>query len=418
MIRIEIVTIGGEILSGRTSDTNFAFLARGLAAHGLACRWHTSVPDDRDALIESLEAALARADVVITTGGLGATPDDITRKSLATVLKRQLVLREDVLHAIEERFARMGRTVPANMQAQALIPLGAELIPNPVGVAPGLKIVAGDNHILFALPGVPYEMEAIAARSVLPMIASLDPETRLAERTLRTAGVSEMRLAEIVAPMVPREVGVAYLPHLGTVDLRFSLAGRPAEAQDALDRIVAPIRERIADAIYAEGTTDLQGALGNELVSRGWTMATAESLTGGRVGGRIVSVSGSSRYYLGGIVAYGNRAKVTLLGVPEAWIREHGAVSEPVARAMAHGARERLGAHVAISTTGVAGPTGGTEEKPVGLVWFGVETPTGSAAIRRQLPGDREQVIERTVLIACDLARRAICGFRIEERQA
>lgn len=416
MIRIEIVTIGGEILSGRTRDTNFTFLARGLGSHGLACRWHTSVPDDRDTLIEALKTALERADVVITTGGLGATPDDITRKALATVLKKQLVLREDVMQAIEDRFARMGRTPPANMQAQALVPLGAELLPNPVGIAPGLRIVVEGGRLIIALPGVPQEMEAIAAQSVLPMVSALDPETRLVERVLRTAGVSEMKLAEIVAPAVPRGVDVAYLPRLGIVDLRFSLAGRPANAQAALDRAVEPIRARLGDVIYAEGTTEIEEALGEGLLSRGWSIATAESLTGGRLGGKIVSVPGSSRYFLGGIVAYGNRAKISLLGVPEAWLREYGAVSEPVARAMAHGARERFGAHVAVSTTGIAGPTGATAEKPVGLVWFGVETPTGAATVRRQLPGGRDQVIERSVLIACDLARRAACGLPIEGR--
>jgi len=413
MIRIEIVTIGGEILSGRTRDTNFAFLARGLSQLGLVCRWHTSVPDDRDALIETFEVALGRADVVITTGGLGATPDDITRKALATVLKRQLVLREDVMTVIEERFARMGRTPPPNMQAQALVPLGAELIENPIGIAPGLKFETADRRFLYALPGVPYEMEAIAARFVLPQIAALEPEARVSERTLRTIGVPENKLAETVAPMVPPDISVAYLPHLGTVDLRFSIAGRPTEAKDLLDRVIEPIRARLADAVYAEGTTELEEVLGRELVARKLSIATAESLTGGRVGGRIVRAPGASQYFLGGLVAYSNRAKVVLLGVPEAWIRERGAVSESVARAMAHGARERFGSDVAIATSGVAGPTGGSAEKPVGLVWFGVEGPAGEAAVQRRLPGDREQVIERTMLIALDLARRSVCGLPI-----
>jgi nicotinamide-nucleotide amidase len=413
MIRIEIITIGGEILSGRTRDTNFAFLARGLSSHGLECRWHTSVPDDRDALTDALDTSLARADVVITTGGLGATPDDITRKALATVLKRQLVLREDVLQAIEDRFARMGRTPPPNMQAQALVPLGAELIENPVGIAPGLRFSIGEGRFLYALPGVPYEMEAIAARFVLPQIAALYPESKIVERTLRTIGIPENKLAEIIVPMIPAEVGVAYLPHLGTVDLRFSLAGRPVEAKGYLDRIVAPIQARLKDAVYADGAADLEEVLGRELSGRARSIAVAESLTGGRIASRIARVAGASRYFMGGIVAYSNAAKVSILGVPDGWIREHGAVSEPVARAMAHGARDRFETDVAIATTGVAGPTGGSAEKPVGLVWFGVSSAMGTIAIKRQLPGDREQVIERTVLIALDIARRVVTGLPI-----
>lgn len=414
MIWIEIVTIGGEILSGRTADTNFSFLARGLLTHGLTCRWHTSVPDEREPLAEALENALSRADVVITTGGLGATPDDITRKLLATVLKRQLILREDLLAAIQERYERLGRKAPANLQAQALIPFGADLIENHIGLAPGLRLRTPDNRVLYALPGVPPEMERMAERFVLPEIASLAPSVRRHERVLRTIGVPETVLAEVLSPLLPPEVRVAYLPHLGMVELRIYAEGEARDVQPNLDRLVATVKGRLGPAVYGEGEAMIEEALGTALVARGWRVAVAESLTGGAVGAKITRVPGASRYFLGDLVAYDNEAKIHLLGVSDGLLRDHGAVSAPVAEAMAYGARERLGAEVAVSTTGVAGPDGGSPEKPVGLVFLGLAWPGGRTAIRRQMPGDRLMVIERTANVALDLVRRIAAGLQLE----
>lgn len=414
MIWIEILTIGGEILSGRTADTNFAFLARGLLAHGLVCRWHTTVPDEREPLAEALEAALSRADVVITTGGLGATPDDITRKLLATVLKRQLILREDLLSVIIERYERLGRKAPANLQAQALVPFGADLIENQIGLAPGLRLRTPDNRVLYALPGVPPEMERMAEQFVLPEIASLAPPVRQHERVIRTAGIPETILAEMIAPLIPPEVRVAYLPHLGTLELRFSVEGDERTARPVLESVVAMLRSRIGPAIYAEGEIALEEVLGSALLARGWKIAVAESLTGGAIGARVVRVAGASRYYLGAIVAYDNAAKTNFLGVPEGWIRDHGTVSAQVAEAMANGVCEKFGADVGVSTTGVAGPGGGTPEKPVGLVYVGLAWPGARTSVRRQMPGDRSMVIERSVNTALDLARRVAAGQSID----
>lgn len=414
MIWIEVVTIGGEILSGRTTDTNFAFIARGLLAHGLTCRWHTSVPDEREPLAEALQNALARADVVITTGGLGATPDDITRKLLATVLKRQLILREDLLSAIQERYAKLGRRPPPNMQAQALVPFGADLIENQIGIAPGLRLRSPDGHILYALPGVPPEMERMAERFVLPEIASLAPSVRRHERVVRTIGIPEMHLSEILSSMLPPDAQVSYLPHLGTVELRLSVEAEEREARPVLDQIVSMLRSRIGHAIYSEGETTLEEAMGTALLSRGWKLAVAESLTGGAVGARIVRVPGASRYYLGDIVAYDNEAKIDLLGVPEGWIRDHGAVSAQVAEAMANGVRERFVADVGVSTTGVAGPDGGTPEKPVGLVFLGLAWPGARTTVRKQMMGERSMVIERSANVALDLVRRVASGVSLE----
>ena len=414
MIWIEVVTIGGEILSGRTADTNFAFLARGLLSHGLSCRWHTSVPDEREPLAEALENALARADVVITTGGLGATPDDITRKLLATVLKRQLILREDLLSAIQNRYARLGRKPPPNVQAQALVPFGADLIENEIGIAPGLRLRTPDGHLLYALPGVPPEMERMAERFVLPEIASLAPKIRRHERVVRTIGIPEMHLSEMLSPLLPPGAQVAYLPHLGTVELRLSMEADEREARSVLDRIVVMLKSRIGHAIYAEGDTTLEEVMGMALLARGWKLAVAESLTGGAVGARIVSVPGASRYYLGDVVAYDNEAKINLLGVPEGWIRDHGAVSAQVAEAMANGVREKFGADVGVSTTGVAGPDGGTPEKPVGLVFLGLAWPGARTTVRKQMMGSRSMVIERSANVALDLVRRVASGVSLE----
>lgn len=294
MIWIEIVTIGGEILSGRTQDTNFAFLARGLAARGLACQWHTTVPDDREALTEALVGALTRADVVITTGGLGPTPDDITRKVIAAVLKRQLVLREDVVRALEARFARLNRPTPPNLQAQALVPLGADLIENTLGTAPGLRLRTEDGRFLYALPGVPFEMERMAEQFLLPEIASLAPSSRRHLRVLRTIGIVESVLAEMLDPLVPREVQVAFLPRLGSVDLNFTAEAEARNAEAVLERVTAAAKEKIGPAVYAEGTEDLEGVVGRECALRGWKLAVAESLTGGALAAQIVRVPGAS----------------------------------------------------------------------------------------------------------------------------
>lgn len=414
MIGIEIVTIGREILTGRTTDTNFAFLARGLRARGLPCSWRTSVPDEREMMLQALEIALQRAEVVITTGGLGGTSDDITRKILATVLKRQLILREDLLATMRERFSRVGRPAPANLEAQALIPFGAELIPNEVGLAPGLRLRAGERRVLYALPGVPAEMEAMAERAVLPEIASMAPAALFVERSLRTCGIPETVLAEKIEPLLPPGVRVAYLPHAGTVELRVSAEGDPAEVEPYLDRLTAVAKERIGPAVYCEGEITLEEAVGRSLLARSWRLAVAESLTGGGVGARLVRVPGASRYFLGDVVAYDNAAKVRLLGVPESTLAEHGAVSARAAEAMAAGVRERLGAEIGVSTTGIAGPEGGSAGKPVGLVYFGLSWEGAQTSLRRMMPGSRELVIERSILTALDLVRRVASGVAIE----
>jgi nicotinamide-nucleotide amidase len=371
------------------------------------------VPDDRETLTAALETALRRAHVVVTTGGLGPTSDDITRKILASVLKRQLILREDLLAALTERYRRLGRNPPPTLQSQALIPFGADLIDNALGSAPGLRLRVDQERVLYALPGVPHEMERMAERFVLPDIAGIAPARRLRERILRTVGVPENRLEEIVAPLAPREVGLAYLPHLGRVDLRFTAEGREEEADALLEETVGRARSALGSCVYAEGSEELEEAVGRLLLGRGWQLAVSESLTGGAVGSRVVAVPGASRYFLGDIVAYDNAAKIAVLGVPAAWIRDHGAVSAPVAEAMAHGARERFGADVAVSTTGIAGPDGGTTEKPVGLVYLGIAWPGGRVALRHQFPGQRAQVIERSVTGALDLVRRAVSGHPI-----
>lgn len=415
MIWVEIVTIGGEILKARTEDTNFAFLARGLRSRGIPLRWHTTVADERESLTAAIEGAIARADVVIATGGLGNTPDDVTRKILATVLKRNLILREDLLETLAAKYRAMGRTPPVNLQAQALIPFGSDLIDNEVGMAPGLRLRSADGKMVYALPGVPFEMERMAERFVLPEVAKLAGNAQSMERVLRTAGVGETVLADLLSREIPPEVQVAYLPHVGTVELRFGMEGDPRDVAPFLDRVVAVAKARLGPCVYAEGERTLEEIAGAALLSRGWKLGIAESLSGGGIGARVVSVPGSSRYFLGDIVAYANDVKIGLLSVPEGWIRDHGAVSAPVAEAMASGVRDRLGADVGIATTGIAGPDGGTTEKPVGLAYVGMVWPGGMVTVRRQFPGGRAQVIERTANLALDLVRRAALGLPVEQ---
>lgn len=386
-MKIEILTIGGEILTGRTDDTNFRFLARRLTELGAPPLWHTTVPDVRELLTEALAAAIGRADTVIMTGGLGGTPDDITRRVLSQVLRRRLILREETLREVEELYRRRGRSAPPAAQAMALIPQGAQLIPNPVGLAPGLMLSTDAGQLIVALPGVPEEMCAQMEQFVLPLL-----EQRLSgvggwEQVLRIGGVAESVLAVWIGSDHPPGMDVAYLPNRLGVDLRLvRRAGAPV-ARPEYDTWVSGIRRMLGARVFGTDDISLEEAIGQLLVHRGLKVSVAESVTGGGVGAALTRVSGSSRYFLGGVVAYDNGVKHDLLGVSRGVLMSHGAVSGQTAEAMALGVRRRIGAHVAVSTTGIAGPTGGTSDKPVGLLYIGVSTPQGEAHVRRLVSG-------------------------------
>ena len=414
-MQIEIITIGNEVLSGRTMDTNFAFLARALEAVSVQVGWHTTVGDQGERIGLALRAALDRADAVVATGGLGPTPDDMTRKAVSTVLGRPLQLDERVREHILERVRRAGRKLSPVVESLALIPLGAEAWPNPLGTAPGILILYRGKPVIL-LPGVPAEMEVLATAFVVPYLR--DRTGRLVETfTLRTAGAYETWLQQKIgaAPQEWPGATLAYLPSYFGVDLRVTVTGADAEQVRAITgRAYDELKVLVASAIYGEGEEGLEAVVGAALLGRQWKLAVAESCTGGLLAKRLTDTPGASRYFERGFVTYSNAAKVALLGVSEATLEQHGAVSEPVAREMAHGARERSGVEAAVAITGVAGPDGGTAAKPVGTVFVAVESPEGAAARRYHLPGTRRTVRERSSQMALDLLRRHLTGLPLD----
>ncbi len=407
-MQAEVVTVGSELLQGLITNRNLDLIARHLALIGVPVVFHTTVGDDSERMAEAFRAAVHRARVVVITGGLGPTPDDITRKTIATVFRRRLVLDETVLEQIRARFRSRGVEMPAINEAQALIPHGARVIENPRGTAPGLHFTHQEAEV-FVLPGVSAEAEEMMTHYVIPSLRARPDATHLARRIVRTIGLSESVLAERLLGFEAEEpdVRLAYLPQTTGVALCLT-ASSPDETWLAalLDRCEARLRQRAGAHVYGGEFDTLSSVVGRLLAARRLTIATAESLSGGSVGAAITSTPGSSAYYLGGLVAYADRAKEALLGVSAETLRLHGAVSAGTAEAMAAGARSRLEADLAVSTTGIAGPDGGSAEKPVGLVYIGLAAEGSVRSERHRFPGTREEVVARTASFALDLVRR------------
>jgi nicotinamide-nucleotide amidase len=409
----EGITIGNEILSGRTVDTNFAFLARTLEASGARMGQHQTVPDTVEAIGAALQQALGRARLVVLTGGLGPTPDDLTRKAIAQALNRPLSLDPRILEQLRARWEqRGGRTpMPANNEQQALVPRGAETIANPVGSAPGLYLDVNGVG-LFVLPGVPLEMETMCRAAIVPWVK--ERAGRAVEYvTVRTVGIWESVLAERIADLAGLLPGhaIAYLPSFGSVDVRVTLPAGVADTDAARAEVRSLLLERLGGYVYAEGDDTLESTVGSLLASRGLWLSVAESCTGGLLAGRITSVPGSSGWFERGVVVYSNESKTELAGVPAELIEQHGAVSEPVARALARGIAERSGTAVGLGVTGIAGPAGGTSDKPVGTVHVAAFAPEGEAHRLLRLSGSRSIIRERSTMAALDVLRRLLLGL-------
>jgi nicotinamide-nucleotide amidase len=376
---------------------------------------HVSVPDDPDRIGEAVADAVLRADVVLVTGGLGPTPDDCTREGVARGLGLGLRLREDLREALEGRYRSYGnRSMPPINLVQITLPEGAEAVPNPLGTAPGFRLQHG-RAVLFAVPGIPREMHGMLADTILPWLAANRPVTALAARILRTMGIGESDLVTRFASVFEGLSGVevAFYPQQPGVNIKLTARGSGPDATDpALDAAERALRDALGSLIYGTGKDTLPGVVGELLAARGWTLAVAESYTGGALAAAVVSAPGASRYFDRGVVAYADRAKTELLGVPAGLLQRHGAVSEPVARAMAEGLRERSGADVTVATTGVAGPEGGTAEKPVGLVFTAVAAPDGVRAWRSTHPGARDLVVARGVATDLNRLRLVLLGER------
>lgn len=415
-MRVELITIGDELLLGFVVDTNAAHMARVLADAGIAVVRRGTVPDDPAAIIGAVGEALDRTGAVITTGGLGPTSDDLTIPSIAELFGRPLALDDAILAGIEERFRALGYRggMPPGNRQQAMLPEGARILPNHHGSAPGVLLEDERGRWVATLPGVPREMRAMLADTLLPLLreriaAAGEAPTVVRSRTLRTTGIGESALAERLGDLTRAVDGlpVAYNPKWQGTDVRLTVTGlAPDDADARLGAAVRRLLERCGEYVYGEDDADLAAVVLEAARRRRWHLATAESCTGGLLGARITAIPGSSDVYLGGIVAYDDAVKTRELGVPDAMLRTHGAVSEAVARAMAEGVAARFGAEIGIGITGVAGPGGGTPEKPVGLVWIAVTVDGATRAVGRTYVGDREEVRLRATQAALDMVRR------------
>ena len=399
----EVIAIGDEILSGHTRDTNFAVIAARLGDVGIQIAQHTVVPDEREALGRELTQALERASIVILTGGLGATPDDLTRRVMASALGRKLIFREGLLGQLREKYASRGVTMSPAHEAMALVPAGAQPLENRLGMAPGL-LLRTERSVLFALPGVPAEMECMLTELVIPLLQREGITSHASREVLRTVGVSEMTLAQTIRPLIGKGVQVAYLPGPRRVDLR--LWTPPGEANNrVLGETVEAVASRLGPIVYGRGDSTLEETVVELARRRRRTIGLGESLTGGRIGAALTQVAGSSQVFHGGVVSYSNRAKVDLLGVAPATLDAYGAVSASTAEEMASGARRRLHADIGLSATGIAGPSGGSPQKPVGLVHFGLSDAQQTRSLATRLGGSREMILEACVTLALNMLR-------------
>jgi len=415
---VELITIGDELLLGFTIDTNAAHLARELASIGIGIRRRATVGDTAEDIARAVGEAIGRTGAVITTGGLGPTSDDLTKPSIASIFGRSMRLDEEHVAWMEQRWQqRFNRRMPESNRAQAMLPEGATKLVNNHGSAPGIWLEDEQGRWVAMLPGVPREMRGMLADTLLPRLRELvgagGVPTVVRSRTLRTTGVAESLLADQLDPILPSlgRISLAYLPAPDGVDLRITVRDVSAsEADEALDAAASIVRERLGRSIYGEGSTDLASVVLDRCREQRLTIAVAESCTGGLLGARLTSIPGSSDVVLGGVIAYANDVKRDMLGVDEAELVRYGAVSEPVVRQMAEGVRSRTGASIGIGITGVAGPGGGTREKPVGTVWIGIALPRATKALQVRLIGDREEIRRRATQSALELVRRGLAG--------
>ena len=417
--RVELITIGDELLLGFTIDTNAAHISRALAAAGVAVVRRTTVSDEADAIAEAVREALDRTGAVITTGGLGPTSDDLTKPAIARIFGRQMIMDEEYAAALEKRWrARFPHgTFPKTNRSQAEVPEGARILPNRHGSAPGIWLEDDRGRWVVMMPGVPREMRGMLADEVLPAIKSRFPESENAvvSGTLRTTGIAESAIADTLGADFLARLGddfkslsLAYLPGVAGVDLRVTARGMSkARADELVNQAVVKLREQVSAYIYGEGEDDLASVVIGRCRDLGLKLAVAESCTGGLIGERITNIPGSSDIFVGGVIAYDNAVKVKSLGVSKETLERKGAVSEEVALEMAAGAKRDLKADVAISVTGIAGPGGGSPEKPVGLVWIAVDAREAKAR-RFHLIGDRTEIRQRAAQAALEMVRRAL----------
>ncbi|MDP3024357.1 MAG: competence/damage-inducible protein A [candidate division Zixibacteria bacterium] len=406
-MKAEIITIGDEIIHGEILDSNSAYIGDKLSSLGIEIAFRTSVGDDLKRIIEAIKLAVERADLVIATGGLGPTNDDLTKKGIVKAFKRNLVFHEDILKKVEEGFRRRGIEMPKINQNQALLPQGAKALPNQYGSAPGIFIQEG-KRFFFALPGVPLEMKTILENEILPFLKTRSSRKVVLQKVLRTTGIVESAIYEKLDSVLKAKspVKLGFLPSFSGVDIKLRITSESEDlARKDISEIEQKIREILNENIYGMDKESLEEVVGRLLSDKKKTISVAESCTGGLIGAKFTSISGSSNYFMDGVISYSNQSKMEFLKIPREIIEKYGAVSEEVAILMAEGIRKVSNTDYGVSATGIAGPTGGTEEKPVGLVYIGFAHENDSYARKFIFGGDRQTIRERTAQAALNLVR-------------
>jgi nicotinamide-nucleotide amidase len=410
-ITATILSIGDELLIGQTINTNAGWMGEQLSLIGIRAKRVLTIGDDRQEILDAL--AEAETDVVLITGGLGPTKDDITKHTLCTFFGTKLVRHPEIEAHIASFFESIGREALEVNRAQADLPESCTVVPNVRGTASGMWFDR-DGKVFVSMPGVPYEMKTMMEYHVLPMLVKRFEPPTIVHRTMLTTGLGESHLAQRIASwedsLADDGIKLAYLPSPGLVKLRLSTYANndPVGARSRVDRKAEELYRLIPELIFGEGDARLEQVVGRRLKDRGQTLSLAESCTGGYVSHLITGVPGSSAYYIGGVVSYANAVKMEELGIPSDMLELNGAVSEPVVERMAQGVREALRTDWSIALSGVAGPEGGTEEKPVGTVWMAVAGPSGVRSFKGFFPGTRDLVIKRSALAALDLLRKAL----------
>ncbi|MGQ0640765.1 MAG: competence/damage-inducible protein A [Gemmatimonadaceae bacterium] len=416
-MNVEIITIGDELLLGLTIDSNAAWLARELGCIGVRVTWRTTVGDTASNIAAAVRLAMDRTGAAITTGGLGPTADDLTKPSIAQVFGRGMHFDAELWEGLKELWRERGRpgAIPEVNKQQVMIPDGATILPNRHGTASGIWLEDERGRWVAMLPGVPREMRALASDELLPRVRARigDAARTVQSFAIRTTGIAESQLPDLLGEYATEIDGmrVSYQPSPAGVDLRLTIVA--VTTDEAARRLRAAgdlLHRRVGPSVYGTGNEDLAAVVLAVCRERGWRIAVAESCTGGLLGERLTRIPGSSAVFIGGVIAYDNAVKESLLGVVRADLESHGAVSEHVAREMARGARAATGADVGMAITGIAGPDGGTPDKPVGLVWVAIDTPAGAKAYGWRYIGDRAEIRFRATQAVLDLLRRVLSG--------
>ncbi len=410
-MNLDLIAIGDELLIGQTLNTNVYWMSKELNHIGFNIRQQITISDSEEAILDAVEAALSKSDVVLITGGLGSTNDDLTMPTLNKYFGGELVKDEAVYEHIEEMVTSRGFEMNENNQKQAIVPNNCKVVHNAHGTAPGLWFEQ-DNKIVVAMPGVPYEMKGMLSDIVIPWLKERYELPEIINQMVYTQGVPEAKLAEVLADWeknLPSTIKLAYLPSPGRVKLRLSSVGTNRKAlQGDIDLEVEKLNQLIPTHIYSEETEDLGSAVGELLRKNNATLATAESCTGGYIAHLITRVVGSSDYYKGSVVSYANEIKMKKLNVNQEDIENHGAVSQQVVEQMALGVQQKMNTDYAVATSGIAGPDGGTDQKPVGTVWIAVATPAGVKSKKYLFGKQREVNIERAAITGLGMLRKEL----------